>query len=254
MKTAMNTVIEANPQIIAPPPFYGAGEEIVYPESHDDDMGETNWHYALLAHLWNALQLFFADKTDAYIAANMNLYYEQGRPEFYYTPDLMAAFGVANHNRGVYKLWEEKVFPQVVFEIASNRTWKDDLSEKVEAYGKLGAEEYYVLDSQDFLPLPLMAYRRENGRLKLLRLEEDRVFSPRLGLEIMLTKDGFRFLDPNKQEFLPTLTDAQAEAQAAKIRAEAEAAKAKVETLRADAAETKVAQLLAEIARMKGKM
>ena len=240
VEIAMNTVIEAKPQIFPQPPFYRAGEEIVYPESHDDDMGETSWHYTLLAYLWNALRLLFEKRDDVFIAANMNLYYEPGRPEFYYTPDLMVAFGVANHPRKVYKLWEEKVFPQVVIEVASDRTWKEDLGNKVEAYDKLGAEEYYALDSQDFLPLPLMAYRRENGRLKLLRLAEDRILSPRLGLEIALTEQGFRLFDPQAQEFVPTLTDAQADAQAAKIRAEA--------------AEAKIAQLLAEIARLKGKM
>lgn len=233
VENAMNTVIEANPQTIIPPPFAQANGEIVYPDSHGDDMGESNWHYALLAYLWNALQLFFEGKPDVYIAANMNLYYEPGRPELYYTPDMIVAFGVANHQRKVYKLWEEKAFPQVVIEIASDRTWKEDLGGKVEAYENLGAEEYYVLDSQDFLPLPLLAYRRENGKLRLLRLAEDKVLSPRLGLEIVLAEDGFRLFDPRKQMLLPTLSDAQS---------------------RAASAEAKVAELLAEIAKLKSEV
>jgi Uma2 family endonuclease len=243
----MNAVTEANLQPIPPPPFAPANGEIVYPDSHEDDMGESNWHYALLAYLWSALQLLFGEKEDVYVAANMNLYYEPGRPEFYYTPDLMVAFGVANYKRKVYKLWEEKVFPQVVFEIASDRTWKEDLGDKLDAYNKLGAEEYYILDSQNFLPLPLMAYRRENGRLKSSHLAQDRVLSPRLGLEIVLTDEGFRLFNPQTQEFIPSLTDAQAEAKAAQLKADAEAAKAK-------AAEARVAELLAEIAKLKGEV
>ena len=229
----MNTVLEATPQAIIPPPFARNGGEIVYPDSHDDDMGESSLHYGLLAYLWNALRLFFEPQSDVFIAANMNLYYEPGRPEFYYTPDVMVAFGVPNHERKVYKTWEEKVFPQVVIEVASDRTWKNDLGDKVEAYENLGVEEYYALDSENFLPLSLMAYRRENGRLKLLRLREDRVLSPRLGLEIALTDEGFRLFDPQTQEFIPTLSDAQN---------------------RAESAEAKVAQLLAELAKLKGEV
>jgi Uma2 family endonuclease len=243
----MNTVIETKPQTFPQLPFYPAAEEIVYPDSHADDMGESSWHYALIAYLWNALRLPFASRDDVFIAANMNLYYEAGRPDLYYTPDLLVAFGVANRQRKVYKLWEEQVFPQVVFEVASDRTWKDDLGDKVEAYEMLGVEEYYALDSQDFLPLPLMAYRREAGRLNFLRLPEDRVLSPRLGLEIVLSENGFRLFDPQKQEFIPTLTDAQANAEAAQLRTSAEVA-------RAEAAEAKVAQLLAEIAKLKGEV
>jgi Uma2 family endonuclease len=229
----MNTVIEASPPTFPPPPFGQANGEIVYPDSHDEDMGEATWHYAVIAYFWNALRYFFSSRDDVFIAANLNLYYEAGRPDLYYAPDLLAAFGVPNHERKTYKLWEENTFPQVVFEIASDRTWKDDLGEKVEAYERLGVEEYYALDSQDFLPLPLMAYRRENGRLNFLRLNEDRVFSPRLGLEITLTDEGFRLFDPTKQEFLPSLGDAQS---------------------RAETAEAKVAALLAEIAKLKGEV
>jgi hypothetical protein len=57
----MNAVTEANLQPIPPPPFAPANGEIVYPDSHEDDMGESNWHYALLAYLWSALQLLFGE-------------------------------------------------------------------------------------------------------------------------------------------------------------------------------------------------
>jgi hypothetical protein len=178
-------------------------KEIFYSESHKDDIGESSIYYKLISYFFNALQVFFIKQLDVFIAANLNLYYREGTPRNYYTPDVMIAFGVPDYNRTVYKLWEEKQFPQVVFEVASNTTWKTDISDKVEDYGRLGAEEYYLLDPENlYLPLPLMAYRRdETGRLRLILTENNRILSPRLNLEIVWENERFRLFDPKAQEF-----------------------------------------------------
>lgn len=208
----MSAVLESNQttRTVLPPK---RKEEIFYPESHEDDMGESSIHYKLISYFFNALQIFFSGQSDVFIAANMNLYYREGTPRNYYTPDVMIALGVPNYDRKVYKLWEEKQFPQVVFEVASNTTWKTDISDKVEDYGRLGAEEYYLLDPENaYLPLPLMAYRRdETGRLRLVLTENNRILSPRLNLEIVWENDRFRLFDPTKQEFLLTTEELQAE-------------------------------------------
>jgi len=178
-------------------------DEIHYPESHDDDMGESSIHYKIISYFFSALEMFFSTVDDIMIAANMNLYYEEGNPRKYYTPDLMISFGAEKRDRQVYKLWEEKVFPQVVFEVASERTWKNDIGEKSEFYGYFGTEEYYLIDPERrYLPLPLMVYRRQEKRLKYIPLEENRIFSPRLGLEIVDTGKSFRLFNPQTQEFL----------------------------------------------------
>jgi Uma2 family endonuclease len=186
--------------------------EIIYPEQRLTDMGETFLHYELLAYLWNALKVHLQGRTDIFFAANMNLYYEEGNPRVYYTPDLMICFGVENRPRKVYKLWEDGGFPQVVFEIASDRTWKNDISDKYEAYAEMGVEEYYLLDSERiYLPLPLMAYQRANERLKYVPTQNDRIFSPRLGLEIVDTGKEFRLFNPASNEFLKTPLELGAE-------------------------------------------
>lgn len=200
----MSQVLEIErPEIVLPPD--DLREENLYPESHEDDAGESTIHYKIISYLFNSLKMFFARQADVFIAANLNLYYERDAPKKYYTPDVMIAFGVPNHNRKVYKLWEEKQFPQVIFEIASETTWKTDIGDKVEVYERSGAEEYYLLDPENaYLPLPLMAYRRdENGRLRLnLAKDENRALSPLLNLEIVWTDSRFRLFDPANQEFL----------------------------------------------------
>ncbi len=236
----MNVSPEIQPQNLQVPPKVEPAKRlleldktdaIIYPESHDDDMGETTIHYDFISNLFNSLRLFFNQRTEVLIAANLNLYYEKGFPQNYYTPDLMVCFGVENRPRNVFKLWEEKQFPQVIFEVASERTWRNDISEKHEFYEEFKIEEYYLIDTGDYLPLPLIAYRREDERLKRLRLEADRALSPRLGLEIVHAGTEIKLFNPNKQEYLPTLAEASA---------------------KANAAQSEIERLKAELARLKG--
>ncbi len=43
-----------------------------------------------------------------------------------------------NHQRRIYKLWEEGRAPDVVFELTSERTYREDLSDKRLIYEELG--------------------------------------------------------------------------------------------------------------------
>lgn len=209
--------------------FYPASteeKEIVYPEQREDDMGETSIHIRLVATFLSILKLFLKRREDVFITANMNLYYEKGNPNKWYAPDILIAFGVPNHERSSYKIWEEKVSPQVIFEVSSERTWKADVSEKLEIYGQLGVEEYYILDPEfKYLPAPLLAFNLQGERLLTVPVNNDRIFSPRLGLEIVRTENSFRLFDPNKNEFLRTLDEAESEV---------ERLKAEIEKLKSD--------------------
>ncbi len=230
----MSEVLEIKyPETHLPPEIIGE-EEILYPESHEDDMGESSIHYQLISYFFDAVKFFLKDQKDVFIAANMNLYYREKNPNKYYTPDIMVAFGVSGHNRKVYKLWEEEVCPQVIFEVSSDTTWKKDISDKVEDYGLLGVDEYYLLDPENlYLPLPLMAYRRdETGRLRLLLTNDNRVLSPLLKLEIVWENRKFRLFDPENQEFL--LTTEEAKTKADKLQSENERLKAELDRLKAE--------------------
>ncbi|MCY7346033.1 MAG: Uma2 family endonuclease [Pyrinomonadaceae bacterium] len=208
--------------------FSSATEEIIYPEQREDDMGETSFHYTVIFNLMQMLKTFFREREDVFMTANMNIYYVEGNPYKWFAPDILIAFGAGNHERGVYKLWQEKVFPQVIFEIASDRTWKNDVADKLKLYEELGAEEYYILDSEfKYLPAPLMAFRREDEKLLPLTITDDRIFSPRLNLEIVQTDDAFKLFNPQTNEFLRTLEEAEEEL--TRLKAEIERLKAQKE-------------------------
>jgi Uma2 family endonuclease len=199
--------------------------EIIYPEQREDDMGESSVHVKLINKLLAVLLQFFEKQPDVFLSGNMNLYYEEDNPNKWYAPDLLIAFGVPNYERSSYQVWKEKVFPQVIFEVASERTWKTDMSEKLEFYGQQGTEEYYILDPEfAYLPAPMLAFHREGKRLLSSTITDDRIFSPRLGLEIVRTEKGFRFFNPQTKEFLHTLEEAEAEIE--RLKAEIERLKA----------------------------
>jgi len=178
-------------------------QEIFYPVEIEGEMGETASHYKLISLFYNLLESFFAARKDVTVAANLMVYYEEGSPKKWLAPDVFVCFGVENDLRRTFKTWEEGVFPQVIFEVASDSTFENDLGGKRLDYARLGVEEYYLLDPErQYLPSPLMAFRRENGRLSSATIENNRFPSPLLNLEIVDTGKSFRLFDPAKQVFL----------------------------------------------------
>ena len=206
-------------------------KEIIYPEQREDDMGETSVHITLVANFLNVLKLFLKEREDVFLSANMNLYYEESNPNKWYAPDILIAFGVPNHDRPSYQIWKEPVPPQVIFEVSSQRTWKTDISEKLEIYAQIGVEEYFILDPGfEFLPAPLMAFHLSGDRLLTTPVNNDRIVSARLGLEIVRTENNFRLYNPKTATFLLTLDES--EERRHKVESELEILKAEIERLR----------------------
>ncbi len=222
-------------------PYYPSGTmnepEIIYPEQREDDMGETSIHAKLVHRLLQMLLHFFEQRDEVFISPNMNLYYEKGDPNKWYAPDILIAFGVPNHERPSYHIWKENVAPQVIFEVSSERTWKIDISEKLEIYGQLGVEEYYILDPEfKYLPAPIMAFHHQNDRLLAATVNDGRIYSSRLELEIVRTENNFRLFDPQAKQFLRTLEESEGELERLKAKSEneVEKLKAEIERLKAE--------------------
>lgn len=215
-------------------PYYAG---IYYPVEHEEkEMGETSYHIKLITNFLQILLNFFHQRDDVFLSANMNIYYEENNPFRWYAPDLLIAFGVPNVERSSYLLIREKVFPQIVFEVASEKTWRNDVEEKLRFYDIYGAEEYYIFDPEfAYLPEPMMAFHRRGGRLVKMEIANDRIFSPLLGLEIVQDEGKFRLFNQNTREFLLTLEESEADKQRIKQEAktEIERLKAEIERLKA---------------------
>jgi len=182
--------------------------QISYPETDGKIKGFGDFHYHQTELLYRNLEYIFRLCKDIYISSGIMFYYEEGNPNRRFAPDLMICFGAENKKRRTYKLWEEKIVPQFIIEVVSKETWERDVKFKRRLYGRLGVEEYFIIDPEyKYLPAPMFAYRLEFGELVRQSIGNNRVFSELLGLELVDTGLDFRFFNPETQEFLPTSED-----------------------------------------------
>jgi Uma2 family endonuclease len=244
------------------------------PEEDGRPMGETQFHVIAILHLYAALDQFFEAIEDIYVSADMLLYYDQDAPAKYVVPDVFVVKGVAKHVRRIYKLWEEKLAPQVVFEISSRSTRWQDKGSKLGLYQEMGVNEYFIFDPLDeYLQPALQGFRRVGATLEPIQANADgSIASQELGLILRSEQTLLRLVNPKTGEPLLTLSEAmalaeqeteraQAEAERAEMeaeraqveaaRAQAEAARAQVEAARADRAEAETDRLRRELERLR---
>ena len=190
------------------PPQIAEDEDVFYPDNDVSIMPEGILHFWLSVNLSSALAVFFANREDVKVFGNCMLYYEKGNPRKVISPDLMVCFGLKKTPKRIYKLWEEKAIPAVVIEFASETTWFNDVSTKLALYQKLGVKEYYVFDVEyDNLPESLLAYRLIDDELQQLAVENKRILSDSLGLELVDTGETLRIFNPRTNEFLMTMEE-----------------------------------------------
>src|SRR3712207_2771442 len=142
---------------------------IDYPETDGKPIAETDVHRQLLTDLVFTLTNFFRGDPDVYVTGDLLLYYTEGDPRKRVAPDVFVVRGVGKGPRRIYKLWEEGRPPDVVFELSSRQTWREDLHLKWRLYEQLGVSEYFIFDPEyDYLPEPLVGYRLEGDQYQPL--------------------------------------------------------------------------------------
>jgi Uma2 family endonuclease len=229
-------------------------EVAYYYDSHstqEDLMGETSFHADLVNYLLDVLRWLFHGRLYA-IYDNLNFYQTANPDEYPIAPDIAVIQGIAHRPMRSWRVGKSGPAPHIVFEIASQETWKKDLMEKPLKYARMGVQEYFAYD-----PNESPFSRNLNRRLYGWQLDQNRqtmkemspgprssLWSP--GLESWLVPDGItlRLYDHTGKM---RLTHAEAEAQ-----------QKQAETRRADAAvqqaeaEARRAQALAEKLRSLG--
>ncbi len=190
-----------------PPRAFGK-EEVFYPETDGKPMAETDVHRELLNYLIEGLKIYFQQDKDVYVTGNILLYYEEGNPKKCVAPDVMVCFGVEKKLRRIYQIWNERRVPQVVFEISSTSTWKEDLSKKYSLYQRLGVKEYYIFDPEyKALDESLIAYHLIDGEFIKEQIEDNKIFSPTLHLDIVDTGETLRLFNRSTNQFLMTMEE-----------------------------------------------
>jgi Uma2 family endonuclease len=207
-------------------------------------MAETQLHAQDMMDLILTLQDHFADEPDVYIWGNLLLFYEQGNPRKHVSPDVFVVRGVPKlPARNHYLLWEERKGPDLVIELTSKTTRREDQTKKLALYRDvLRVPEYFQFDpTEDYLKPPMQGHRLVAGQYVAIDPVAGRLPSAVLGLHLERQGTELRLHDPATGRRLPTIAEAlqgeaearrHAEARADRFEAEAERLRQELETLR----------------------
>jgi Uma2 family endonuclease len=240
--------------------FQTLDQDVEYPESDGQPMGETDLHIEWIIQIRDILRWRYRGQR-VYVASNLLLYYEEGMPHRFVVPDGFVVLDCDPGRRRVYKLWAEGKAPDVVFEVTSLGTKREDEVRKPQTYAEIGVREYFVYDpSAEYLTPPLQGFRRaESGYQRIAAAEDGSLVCAPLGLRLSLDGESLVFSDLETGE--SQLSEAESErtarkAEQAKRKAEqakrkAEQAKRQAEQTRREAAEARVAELEEELRRLR---
>lgn len=206
-------------------------KEIDYPDSDGKPMAETPEHRDNLAWLVEMLRFWFALEAMVYVSGNMFIYYVRGNRRKHVSPDVFVTRGIPKNQtptRRRYLVWEENKAPDLVIELTSKSTRKEDMQTKFQLYQDvLKVQEYFLFDPyKEYLRPQLQGFRLVDGKYRRITTVDGRLPSEVLGLH--LEADGWmlRLYDPKTRQWLPIPPEereGRQKAEAAQKKAEAEA-------------------------------
>jgi Uma2 family endonuclease len=195
-------------------------------------MAETDVHLDCMVRIRNLLRWRYRGER-VYVASNLLVYYVQGNPRKSVAPDDFVVKDCPPGNRRTFKVWVEGRAPNVVFEITSLSTRKEDEVKKPRIYAQMGVKELFLFDPLgEYLDPPLQGFRFVEGKkLPILPDATGALESRELGVRLRAEDGELAMYDVLTGERVLTETEAEHAARAA--------------------AEEEVRRLRAEIARLK---
>ena len=219
---------------------------IVYPETDGMPLPDGEYQAPLYRRVVGHLELHFRDVPGARVNGDTFIYYVEGDPRRSVSPDCYVVFGLSEaalrslslEENNTYLLWEVGKSPDFIMEIGSKSTATADLGSKRELYAELGVSEYWRYDATggEFYGEALVGERLVDGEYRRLemRVEDDvRMWgrSEVLNLDLCWEDGELRFYDPVAGSYLRTHAE---------------------DVARAEGAESRVAELEAELRRLRG--
>jgi len=184
-----------------------------------ESLPESDLHLDCWSEIRTILKWFLGQQSNVYIGSNIPIYYDKENPSRRVTPDIFVVRGISNHQRAMYKTWEEGgCVPDVIFEVTSNITRYKDSVIKSRLYQKLGVKEYFRYDPrEDYLLSGLRGIcLGEEGiyyeiRPKPLLSGGVSLPSEVLDLQLHLVQGRLRFFDLKNEQYLQNYTELMAE-------------------------------------------
>ena len=231
-----------------------AGTEVFYPETDDMPLPDGFYQHSHFWEIISVLNHFFRLRDDVVVAGDIFIYYVEGDPNVSVAPDCFVAFGVSRESferNNTYLMWDVGKAPDFVLEIGSPSTVKNDIGGKRELYASLGIGEYWRFDPSggDHYGEPLVGEALVEGEyreLGMVRESDGGVWghSATLNLELHWVEGRLRFYDPLEGRWLENMEETG-------VRAETAEAERDWERLGRESAEARVAELEAELLRLK---
>lgn len=153
--------------------------------TEDGEPLESNWHRAEINLLIETLQRHWHGRTDFYAGGNMFVYYstEQVRRRDYRGPDFFVVLNVdGSYPRKAWVVWEEDGrYPDVIVELMSPTTGREDLTTKLGLYEQtFRTPDYFCYDPDE---QQLLGWHRNGDHyVELEPNEHGWLWSARLGL------------------------------------------------------------------------
>jgi Uma2 family endonuclease len=172
--------------------------EVDYPTGDGKPMAETDVHRDLMVDLIQMLKDDFADHPDVFVSGNLLMFYVEGDRRKHISPDVFVVRGVEKKVRGHYLIWREGKAPDLVIELTSKTTRREDQSKKKELYRTvLKVPEYFQFDpTEDYLKPPLQGFRLIEGEYAPIESVNGRLPSEILGLHFERDGKRLRLFNP----------------------------------------------------------
>jgi Uma2 family endonuclease len=201
-------------------------------------------HVRAVMLLHQALEDFFEDRPDVFVASDLTWYLDDADPPAAVTPDVMVIPTLGprdpRQRRSFRSREEGGAVPAAVFEVVSQDSWREDLEEKFERYERLGVREYFLYDPEGASLVPrLQGHRLAAGAYRRLKQSE---LESELGFGLRVEDTMLRLV--NTRTGRPVYTRAEAVA-VERDRADNALLRAAAEQQRADALQAEVDRLRA---------
>ena len=248
--------------------------DIFYPETDGMPLPDGEYQAPLYIRIVGILRTFFRNISGARVNGDTFIYYVEGNPRRFFSPDCYVIFGLSEaaleslslQGNNTYLLWEVGKPPDFILEIGSESTGSVDTGSKRDLYAEIGVSEYWRYDGTggDFYGEALVGERLVDGEYQRfpMRHEDDGSIwshSDALNLDLWWVDGELRFWDPVGEQWLLSHEEEHDGRLAerggrliAEAQMEAERDSRLAETARADAAEARAAQLEAELRRVRG--
>ncbi|RUL85269.1 Uma2 family endonuclease [Tautonia sociabilis] len=228
---------------------------IDYPTSDGKPMAETDRHRRLMMDLIETLEERYADDPGVYVSGDLLLFYEEGNKRRHVAPDVFVTFGIPKRARDHDLLWLEGKGPDVVIEVTSKTTRREDQTKKRTLYQDvLRVPEYFQIDpTEDDLKPPFQGHRLVDGAYVPIDPVNGRLPSAALGL--LLERDGahLHLIDPATGLRLLTPRERAEEEHRHRLEADRKRAEAEARAAEAEAENDRLRRELEELRRTLGR-